>query len=499
MKEEFRNPIFEIRSCPRCRRTRGLLLASVALFGLAVTAWGQGSDEAGFERISRQSQEQIDRLNELLRLSGRIFLGVGVALAAVVVLKVASPARIADGIGDRRLRRAVRSVDELLVQIQKEMEATTEESKDSKKEAADEGLLAGMTEVAEFEQAEQVPAYVLSVDDLMLDNIRVTLKKLRRHKEGDAARYRDYMFSVLKGIKAITEQSMEAGVHSGLAVDIQEYFKDERRYRDWHKLLGRFARRGKYQELAESFRLFSKALKEGRPIAVSKPPPAAAENASTASPPESSEIPRTLNEQTLSAIQQAAADQARNLVAFIQAAEPLEEACAWQFEFVRRQWQMHYREEAQRMLSIFLSSERKSLLEITRTRMLPCRAWEHVLHMLGVESTDQLCKRIDDRLLTIQEIIVLEKAFLQTFAKRESLARVYGQGQKAALMMDVHVPEIRRDALTVLRQCHQAELKYLDQATDTLNEEETPQNGRIRKLIEHYVNHGYNPPDAGGK
>jgi hypothetical protein len=66
-------------------------------------------------------------------------------------------------------------------------------------------------------------------------------------------------------------------------------------------------------------------------------------------------------------------------------------------------------------------------------------------------------------------------------------------------MIEMHVPEIRREALAVLRQCHQAERKHLDQATDTLNEEETPQNGRIGKLIEHYVHHGHNPSDAGGK
>jgi hypothetical protein len=71
------------------------------------------------------------------------------------------------------------------------------------------------------------------------------------------------MFTVLKGMKTITEQSVEAGVHSGLAVDIHEYFKDEKRYRDWHKVLGRFARSGRHQELAHTFLLFMKALKEG--------------------------------------------------------------------------------------------------------------------------------------------------------------------------------------------------------------------------------------------
>ena len=478
---------------------KGILLpACVAvLVGLAVAAWGQGTDDEGFERIDRQSQAQIDRLNELLRQSGRIFVGVGVVLAAVVCLKVISPARIADGVNERLLRRAVRDVDELLKRIQKEAEATTE---DSNNQTADEGILAGMTEVAEFEQAEQVPSYVLTVNDLMLDNIRITLKKLRGHSEGDAQRYRDYMFSVLKGIKTITEQSVEAGVHSGLAVDIREYFKDERRYRDWHRLLGRYARRGKHRELAHTFVLFMKALKEGKPVAVSRQPQASAENAAVLSQ-EPPEIPRVLNEETLAAIQQTAAQEARNLVAQIRnpKSEIRNRAHAWQFEFVRGQQQMHSREEAQRMLSVFLSSERKSLLEITKIRMLPCRAWEHVLHMLGVESGAELHKRIEDRLLTIQEIILLEKAFLQTLARRESLARVYGQGEKAGLMMDMHVPEMRREALALLRKLHETELKHLNRAAETLNEEETPQNDQVRKLIEHYVHQGHNPPGTGQK
>jgi len=477
---------------------RVLLLACMLVLGLSTAALGQGTDDEGFERIDRQSQEQIDRLNELLRQSGRVFLGIGVALAAIVALKMISPARIADSVRERSLRKAVRDVDELLKRIQKEMEATTEDS-NSKKETTDDGILAGMAEVAEFEQAEQVPSYVLTVNDLMLDNIRVTLKKLRKRKEGDAERYRDYMFLVLKGMKTITEQSVEAGVHSGLAVDIREYFKDEKRYRDWRKVLGRFARRGKHQELAHTFLLFMKALKEGKPTAVSKPTPAPAESTAATLSKGSSEIPDALKEETLPAIQLAAAREARNLLTQIRNSrfEIRYSSYAWQFEFVRRQQQMHSREEAQRMLSVFLSSERKSLLETTKIRMLPCRAWEHVLHVLGVETGAQLHKRIEDRLLTIQEIIILEKAFLQTLARRESLTRVYGQGEKAALMMDMDVPEMRREALTLLRKSCQTQRKGLDQATEALNEEETPQNGQVKKLIEHYVHHGHNPPGTG--
>ena len=130
-------------------------------------------------------------------------------------------------------------------------------------------------------------------------------------------------------------------------------------------------------------------------------------------------------------------------------------------------------------------------------RMLPCRAWTHILYMLGVDNAERLRKRVDDRLLTIQEILILEKTFLQTFAKRESLQRVYGRSEEAALMMDVHLPEIRRETLLVLRKCHQAQLSQLDRATEALNEEETPQNNQVRKLIEHYVHHRHDPPEPG--
>ena len=501
MMGESRNLKFEIRNGPSWRGVRqtrdiaSLLLACVMVLALGVVAWGQGADDEGFERLNPQGKEQIDRLNEALKQVGHIFLIVSIAFGAIVVVKIISPGRIADTVRERRLRKAVRDVDELLTRIQKEAEATSGESK--KKDPNDEGgLLAAMTEVAEFEEAEQAPSYVLTVSDLMLDNIRATLKRLRRRKESDAERYKDYLFTTIKGIKTITEQSEEAGVPSGLAVDIRGYFHDERRYRDWQKLLGRFIRKSKHQEVAETFLLFMRALKEGRAVAVSKPASAPAEGATVTSPEAAPEIPRALNEQTLPAIQKMAAEEARSLVSFIQAEEPLDEACAWQFELVRRQGQMHLREEAQRMLSVFLSSERKSLQEITKIRMLPCRAWEHVLHMLGVTSAAQLHRRAQDKLLTIQEIIIIEKMFLQTFAKRESLARVYGRGRDAGLIMDMHVPELRREALTLLRTLHQTQRKGVDQAAETLNEEETPQNGQVRKLIEHYVHHGHNPPGA---
>ena len=123
--------------------------------------------------------------------------------------------------------------------------------------------------------------------------------------------------------------------------------------------------------------------------------------------------------------------------------------------------------------------------------MLPCRTWGHVLHMLGVEDAEPLRKRVEGGLLTTQEIVILEKAFLQTFARREALERLYGPGQEskaqADLLIDVHVPEIRREALALIRLSRQTESGRFDTATEALNEEETPRNNQVQKLIEHYT------------
>jgi hypothetical protein len=128
--------------------------------------------------------------------------------------------------------------------------------------------------------------------------------------------------------------------------------------------------------------------------------------------------------------------------------------------------------------------------------MLPCRTWGHVLRLLGVESTGQLRRRIETRFLVPQEIVILEKAFLQTFAKRESLLRIYGRGEAARLMLELHVPQIRRETLLLLRGLHEADAGRLNDATQILDEEETPQNHQVRRLIEHYVHHRHDPPGA---
>jgi hypothetical protein len=475
-----------------------VVVVCILLLVLAAGAFARASsDDEGYDPISRRGLEQIDRLNELLQQAGKVFLGAGVVLLAVIVLKVASPFQAYGSTKDRLLKRAVRDVDDLLKRIHAEAEAA--ENTRSNTETTDEGLLAGMAEIAEFNEAEQVPSYVLTVNDLMLDNVAIALKRLRRFKEANADKYRDYMFSVIKGIKTITEQSAESGVASGLAVDIKEYFKDDRRYRVWRRLLRRFARKGEHREVADAFLLFMRALGEGRSPAAPKPTAASAEKTAVYRDHEASVIPDILNEETLPAIQEAAVKEAANLRFLVLTGRPAGQTYAWQFEFVKRQRQLHTRDEAQRMLAVFLSCESKALREVTGIRMLPCRTWGHVLHVLGVESGSRVRERADDRLLAVQEIIILEKAFLQTFARRESLARLYGHGESAALMMDVHLPEIRRETLMLLRRLHRTELARLGDATAALNEEETPRNSQVKRLIEHYVYRRHDPPGLGEK
>ncbi|MHC4520219.1 MAG: hypothetical protein ACYTAS_16635, partial [Planctomycetota bacterium] len=395
------------------------------------------------------------------------------------------------GTKEKIVERAVRGVGDLVKRVEEEAQAATPEPQEETTEGS---VLAGMTEITEYAQGEEVPSYVLTVNDVTLDNIRVTLKRLRRFKEeGHAPRYRGYMFSVLKGIKTITEECLISGAPSSLAVDVEAYFRDERRYKAWNKLLSHMKREGENQEVVDTFLLFIRNIKEGRPLVA----PTVDEDAITEMAVPASPVPELLNEETLPAIQQAAVEEAKNLIALVRTGKPLDENGSWQFELVQRQQQLRLRDEAQRILKVFLSCERKALPQIIRTRMLPCRTWRHVLHLLGVESAAGLARRIEDRLLTIQEIVALQKAFLQTFAKRPSLQHVYGQGQDADLMIDMHIPQIRRESLGLLRRLHETEPSRFDRATSTLNEEETPKHNQVTKLMEHYIHHRHEPPGIG--
>ncbi len=452
------------------------------------SAWGpSASGDDGFGPISdEQRANPIDQINEALKRYGRYFLWVGIGLSAAVAIKIVGPVQIYYGLQDRRLKRAVRAVDELLKRIQKEAETV---NGDAPKEetAAEAGVLAGMMEVAEFEQTEQAPSYVLTVNDMMLDNVAVTLKRLRRFSDGSAEKYQTYMFTVIQGIRTIAEQSAEAHAASGLAVDVDAYFRDDVRYKTWRRVLNHWARKGKHQDAAAGFLSFIRKVREGRPLAAPKPNGLSmGDTAVTIAVADEPTVPEALTEETLPALQAAAAEEARNFRTLVETGAPMHKTEGWQFELVRRQSQIRLREEAQRMLSVFLNSQRKTLQQITKIRMLPFRTWGHLLHMLGVESTVQLRERAEARLLTTQEILIVEKAFLQTFAKRESLARIYGQGQKAVLMMDAHIPEIRREALALLHLLQRTQPDRFDDATEALNQEETPQNGLVKKLIEQY-------------
>ena len=62
-------------------------------------------------------------------------------------------------------------------------------------------------------------------------------------------------------------------------------------------------------------------------------------------------------------------------------------------------------------------------------------------------------------------------------------------------MINLHTPQIRREALALLRRCHETELKRFDRATQELNDEETPQHHEVTKLIRHYIHHRHDPPE----
>ena len=332
-----------IRREPCAHLSRGLvrtlLLVCLLVLALAAVAFGQsGYEDEGYDDISRRGLEQIDRLNKFLHQVGRVFLWVGIALIAIILLKIVSPFQLYDSIRERLLKRAVRDVEDLLKRIQEEVAAANAEPDE---EPTGEGILAGMTEIAEFSKAEQVPSYVLTVNDLMLDNIARTLKRLRRFHEGSAERYRDYMFEVIKGIKTLSEESAEAGAPSGLAVDVQEYFEDDKRYKIWRKVLNRAARKGNYRELAGAFLLFMRHLHEGKPLTAGQETASSMEDTAVSVVHQTPEIPDVLSEETLPAIQEAAAREAGNMVHLIQGGKQLDETSAWQFELVRRQQQIH--------------------------------------------------------------------------------------------------------------------------------------------------------------
>jgi hypothetical protein len=156
----------------------------------------------GYDRLDPEGLKQIDRISEALHRAGKISVVVGLALLALVGLKKMASMTVLDGIKEKRLTNAIKNVEGLLEHIRAHAETSSAESDD---QTGDEGVLAGMVEVTGQAKAEDVPSYVLTVNDFMLDNIMHTLTRLRRMRMAKAARYRNYMFTILNGIKVITE------------------------------------------------------------------------------------------------------------------------------------------------------------------------------------------------------------------------------------------------------------------------------------------------------
>jgi hypothetical protein len=469
-----------------------LFLAPALLIVLIMITgtWGQDAQSTDeYDQLNPEGLQQIHRIGEAMHKVVKISIIVGLVLLAIMLLRMIAPMTIIDNIEKKRLANAVKEVETLLERIHAEVERTASDD-----QAGDQGVLAGMMGVTESGGAEDVPSYVLTVNDIMLDNIMSALTRLRRMRMAKAAQYRDYMFTVLNGIKIITEQCEATRAASSLAVNCREYFAEDWRYNKWKNLLGAYAKRGNHREAAQIFLLFMKNLKGSQPLTITPRASAKTKEVEEAPTEKMPEIPDILLEENLPRLQQAAQEEAGHLVDLIQADRPGPRAHAWQFELVRRQQQPHLRDEAKKMLRIFLRDEKKALQKITKTKMLPCKTWDHILYMLGVENTDQLHKRVEQKLFTGQEIIILEKAFLQTFAKRGALQRIYGQDKNAGIMMDLHIPLIRSETLVLLHQIHQSERQDLDHATELLDEDETPQRHEVARLIKHFIHHGHLPP-----
>jgi hypothetical protein len=166
----------------------------------------------------------------------------------------------------------------------------------------------------------------------------------------------------------------------------------------------------------------------------------------------------------------------------------------WQFELVKRQEQPgSAREDAQKMLMVFLDSQIRALSKITKNKMLPCLTWDHILYMLGVKDTDHLRNRIENRLLSQSEFVILTKIFLQTFAKRSILSSLYSKIGDGDVLLDLHVPVIQRKTLSLLRIACKTDLKQLNQAVRALDARETPDNHQVSHLIGHYVHKSNDP------
>lgn len=479
-------------------------LLLITILFITTTGWAQnGQSVDGYDQLNPEGLKQLDEITAALRQVGKWSVRIGLGALVLLVLRKLAPMSWLDAIDDRRLAKAVREVDDLLKRIREDAEAASAEA-EPEEEVMEEGILAGLMAEAELAGGVDVPSYVLTVNDLMLDNIMNALSHLRRLRMPKAELYREYMFTVLEGIKVITEQCETTGAASSLAINARDYFKDDQRSHDWKHVLGLYAKkRGDYQEAAQVFLLFMKNLRENKRLAVvSEQPTVTLEMGIPEPVPDRTpavnepEIPELLLEETLPLVQKAAKEEAERLISLVKSDRSSRNSQAWQFEFVRRQQQLNLKEDARKMLRIFLQHERKALTAITKTKMLPCKTWDHILYMLGVKDVTQLQARIEKKLLTGPEIVILEKAFLQTFAKPKALLRVYGQDSNARVLMDIHLPQIRSESLGVLRRIQKNGGVALEQATKRLDKEETPKGHEVARLIKHFVYNGHPVPGA---
>ena len=72
---------------------------------------------------------------------------------------------------------------------------------------------------------------------------------------------------------------------------------------------------------------------------------------------------------------------------------------------------------------------------------------------------------------------------------------IYGGSDVDRITQELHTPQIRSEALALLRQCYQTEQGLLDRCTEMLDAEETPQRHEVAKLIRSFVARNHDLPD----
>ena len=177
------------------------LILTVSGIG-AQSPYGDGEEDI----LKRPNQSNpIDQMIAFFNRYSKPALYVGLGAIGILILRWLNPLNIVDSINERSLKKAIRGIDPLLKHIAEYAEAENADNEDNEEtEFLDGGILAGMTEIADLIDSEDVPPYVLTVNNLMLDNIQVALKHLKHFKSYSADKPINAMFIVLDGIKTIT-------------------------------------------------------------------------------------------------------------------------------------------------------------------------------------------------------------------------------------------------------------------------------------------------------